>query len=55
MFSSLRIVIIQQINAFVEDVSKQADGLAVGLCLSKSEGIPGLNDLFPETGLSGLL
>lgn len=54
-FESLQLPIIRQINKFVKEISTQADGAPLGLCVRNSEEWPGLNGAFTDHGLAGML
>lgn len=54
-FESLRLSIIRMINKFVDERSIQEDGALLRLFVRNSEGRPGLNGVFIDDGLEGMI
>ena len=54
-FPSIRPAILRQVNAFVDEVSRKSDGTPIGLYIKNVDGRPGLNGMYTDEGLTGML
>ena len=54
-FSSIRNAILRHVNRFIDEASRHTDGTNIGLYIRNTEGRPGLNGVFTEEGLAGML
>ena len=54
-FPSIRPAILSQINAFVDEVCTKSDGTPIGLYIRNVDGRPGLNGVYTDDGLAGMM
>lgn len=54
-FASLRTEILRQVNAFLDEITRQSDGSQVGLWIRNTEGRPMLNGVFTGDDLADML
>lgn len=55
IFALIGTVILQDVTAFIDGVIAKQNGNQVGMQIQKPEGHPGLNGVFTDDGLAGML
>lgn len=54
-FSFIRNSVLRQMNGFLEDVFSNHEGIRINCTIRKADGKPGLNGMFKEDGIAGMV